>query len=301
MKKRITILMTILLLTTSVLSGCGAQNTITEQIETVETAATEDSTSEQTEEATVPTEETAEPTSEATEETSEEVVIETETTKATPETTIELTETVDPEQTETPSPELKAEYTYTEMSATMYAQQTVNVRDLPDTDGNKLGGLSTNDEIIVTGQCNETSWYRFEYNGAVAYVSNKYVGENKVEVQQVPTDNSGGQASIIATTECPYPMLQVIDEGGDKVYYYYTPSTQNRNIYNECASIIASRHGWYTDFVNGGTAGSGGAGEPEKTNYTYNGEVVYRARPCTYLIGPNGGGPANALEVVICP
>ena len=145
-------------------------------------------------------------------------------------------------------------------------------------------------------------WYMFVYNGSVAFVSNKYVGENKVEVQQqVSADNGGGQASSNTTMECPYPMLQVIDEGGDKVYYYYTPSTQNRNIYDECASIIASRHGWYIDVVNGGTAGSGGAGEAEKTNYTYNGEVVYRARPCTYLIGPNGGGPKDALEVVICP
>ena len=298
MKKRITILMTTLLITISVLSGCGAESTTTEPTEIATATTTEESTTEQAEEATVTSEETVEPTPEVKEEPSEETTAETE-----PETeTTETTETAEPEPTEEPTPEPQATYTYTDMSATMYAQQTVNVRDLPDTNGNKVGSLSTNDEITISAKCNETGWYMFEYNGSVAFVSNKYVGENKVEVQQqVYADNGGGQASSNTTMECPYPMLQVIDEGGDKVYYYYTPSTQNRNIYDECASIIASRHGWYIDVVNGGTAGSGGAGEAEKTNYTYNGEVVYRARPCTYLIGPNGGGPKDALEVVICP
>ncbi len=48
-------------------------------------------------------------------------------------------------------------YTYNDMDSTMYAQRTVNVKSLPSTDGEKLGGLSTNDEVKVTGQCVETS------------------------------------------------------------------------------------------------------------------------------------------------
>ena len=185
MKKRITILMTTLLLTISVLSGCGAESTTTEPTETATATTTEENTTEQTEEATATQEETAEPTPEVKEESSEETTAETE-----PETT-EPTETVEPESMEEPTPETEPQaiYTYTDMSATMYAQQTVNVRDLPDTSGNKLGSLSTNDEITISGQCNETSWYRFEYNGSVAYVSNKYVNKNKVEIQQAPASN----------------------------------------------------------------------------------------------------------------
>ena len=161
--------------------GCGS-----DKADITETGNTEQQT---TEEATAIPEETLAPTPEATEEPREEVTIENEKTEATPEPTEEPT----PEPTEEPVPQ----YTYTDMSATMYAQQTVNIRDLPDTDGNKLGSLSTNDEITITGQCNETSWYRFEYNGSVAYVSNKYVDKNKVEIQ-APANNSGssgGQAS----------------------------------------------------------------------------------------------------------
>lgn len=161
--------------------GCGSDKEGTAKAESTEQQTTE--------EATAIPEETIAPTPEATEEPREEVTIENEKTEATPEPTEEPT----PEPTEEPVPQ----YTYTDMSATMYAQQTVNIRDLPDADGNKLGSLSTNDEITITGQCNETSWYRFEYNGSVAYVSNKYVDENKVEIQ-APANNSGssgGQAS----------------------------------------------------------------------------------------------------------
>lgn len=188
MKKRITILMTTILLAISVLSGCGAESTTTEPTETVTVTTTEESTTEQTEEATATPEETANPTPDVKEEPTEETIAETE-----PETT----ETAEPEPAEEPTPESEpqATYTYTDMSATMYAQQTVNVRDLPDTSGNKVGSLSANDEIAITGKCNETGWYRFDYNGNVAYVSNKYVAENKVEVQQQATANSGGSNS----------------------------------------------------------------------------------------------------------
>ncbi len=89
----------------------------------------------------------------------------------------------------------KLEYTYTEMNATMYATQTVNVRNLPSTDGEKIGSLSTNQEITVLGQCNETSWYKFELDGQTAFVSNSYLSTEKVEVQQAPPADNGGAVS----------------------------------------------------------------------------------------------------------
>lgn len=289
MKHKILTMILLAGLSVSLLTGCG-------QTETASTADT------QTTETTAQPEEPEQAEEVVTETTEIEVASVEEPESTTEPSTEEPEANTEPsteEVTEEVTEEPKPEYTYTDMSATKYATQTVNVRNLPNTDGEKVGSLSTNQEVAITGQAS-TGWYRIQYNGSEAYVSNKYLSDEKVEVKPA-TSESAASGTGSASTECPYPMLQVIDEGGDKVYYYYTPSTQNRNIYNECASIIASRHGWYTDFVNGGTAGSGGAGEPEKTNYTYNGEVVYRARPCTYLIGPNGGGPLDALEVVICP
>lgn len=202
----------------SVCVGCGAESTTTKPTETT----TEESTPEQTEASTETPEETAEPTPEVKEEPSEETTAETE-----PETT-EPTETVAPEPTEEPTPEPQAIYTYTDMSATMYVQQTVNVRDLPDTSGNKIGSLSANDEIKISGQCNETGWYMFEYNDSVAFVSNKYVSENKVEIQQTPADNStAGTGSVATNWADSYPKNQWIDM--DEYFFYIANSQPEAN------------------------------------------------------------------------
>lgn len=112
-------------------------------------------------------------------------------------TTEESTENAAEESTESAT-ENAAEneaYTYADMSATMYATQTVNVRDLPDTSGKKVGGLKTNDEVTVTGQCNETGWYRISYGGGVAYVSNSYVASEKVAVQNNANSGAGNSAA----------------------------------------------------------------------------------------------------------
>ncbi|MCH5258994.1 MAG: sigma-70 family RNA polymerase sigma factor [Lachnospiraceae bacterium] len=145
----------------------------------------------------------------------------TEETEAEEETTAEETETAEV------TPELAAgvEYTYTDMSATMYATQTVNIRTLPDTNGEKVGSLSTNQEIAVTGQCNETSWYRFEYNGQTAYVSNNYISDTKIEVaaadpapEQAAPAQETASASTSTASSIPnasdYPFGVLVDMGG---------------------------------------------------------------------------------------
>ena len=97
-----------------------------------------------------------------------------ETTK--PNSTTKPTETTKQEET------TKAKYTYKNLDKVMYAKSTVNVRSLPSTDGDKLGSLSKGKEVKVTGQCNETNWYRIEFEGKVAYVSDSYlVAEKPVE------------------------------------------------------------------------------------------------------------------------
>ena len=124
------------------------------------------------------------------------------------------------------------------MSATMYAQQTVNVRDLPDTNGNKIGSLSTNDEITISGQCTETGWYMFEYNGSVAFVSNKYVSENKVEIQQAPADNSTANSGSAASNWADsYPKNQWIDMGE---YYFYIANSQEEAVQKCCYDFTHS-------------------------------------------------------------
>ena len=91
------------------------------------------------------------------------------------------------ESTETAETDMEDEtsnengYTFTEMSTVMYASSGLNVRDIPDKSGNSLGKLKDNEELSVTGQCNETGWYRIDYSGDVGYVSNDFVSTVKKE------------------------------------------------------------------------------------------------------------------------
>ena len=125
---------------------------------------------------------------------------ETETVEETTET--EATETEEPTEApaEAPAEEPVAEepsspYSYTELSQTMYAQSTVNVRDLPEQTGGKVGSLSTNQEVAVTGQCNETGWYKISYNGSEGFVSDSYLGSEKVAVKSSKSSSQSSEAT----------------------------------------------------------------------------------------------------------
>ena len=89
-------------------------------------------------------------------------------------------------------------YTYSELSQTMYAKSAVNVRDLPSTDGKKIGSLKASQEITVTGKCDQTGWYRFELNNTTGYVSDKYIVSEKPAVNTVATNNTTASNSNTA-------------------------------------------------------------------------------------------------------
>lgn len=115
----------------------------------------------------------------------------------------------------------KLEYTYTDLDKTMYAKQTVNVRDLPSTDGNKLGGLSSAQEVKVLGQCNETSWYKIEFDGGVGYVSNNYIVAEKPVVEAVQQQTQQTQQTTQTEyPDCPYELFKVEFDGS--AFYWYS-------------------------------------------------------------------------------
>ena len=120
-------------------------------------------------------------------------------------------------------------YTYTDMDATKYAKSTVNVRSLPISDGEDLGSLSTNDEVKVTGKCNETGWYRIEYSDGIAYVSDEYLVDEKVEAKasapapaasNLPTYARYAEAKAYAIS-LGYPIASAVDNGDGTVTSYY--------------------------------------------------------------------------------
>lgn len=81
-------------------------------------------------------------------------------------------------------------YTYSELNQTMYAKSAVNVRNLPSTDGKKIGSLKASQEITVTGKCDQTGWYRFDWNNTTGYVSDKYIVSEKPVSNVAATGNN---------------------------------------------------------------------------------------------------------------
>lgn len=168
---------------TLMLTACGSKETASN-----ETASTETISVESTEMTT--TEETvAEPATEPT----------VEPTEAPMESKAAPAESPAPAVEPTAAPveptAVSTGYTYSELSQTMYAKSAVNVRDLPSTDGKKIGSLKANQEITVTGKCDQTGWYRFELNNTTGYVSDKYIVSEKPAVNTVASTNNSNNTA----------------------------------------------------------------------------------------------------------
>ena len=165
------------------LTACGSKETTSNETASTETTSAEttsvESTVESTTEATV-----AEPTAEPTEA----------PTETAPASTVEPT--AEPVETTAAA---DAGYTYSEVSQTMYAKSAVNVRDLPSTDGKKIGSLKASQEITVTGKCDQTGWYRFDLNGTTGYVSDKYIVSEKPVSNVAATGNSNAAGNQYAS------------------------------------------------------------------------------------------------------
>lgn len=100
----------------------------------------------------------------------------------------------------------ESNYTVTPMTATLYAQQAVNLRQGPGTNYDKTGSLSTNQSVEVTGYTDVASgkWYQLS-NGS--FVSSKYLKDTQVSTTTKPsnntnnTGNSNGGASNNTTSQ----------------------------------------------------------------------------------------------------
>lgn len=169
------------------LTACGSKETANTETTSVTTAET---TSVESTEATV-AEPTVEPTVEPAETPTESEAAPTETPAESPAHAVEPT--TEPAVAETTTA-ADAGYTYSELSQTMYAKSAVNVRDLPSTDGKKIGSLKASQEIAVTGKCDQTGWYRFELNNTTGYVSDKYIVSEKPVANTVAANGNSNTA-----------------------------------------------------------------------------------------------------------
>ena len=206
MKKSLVAVMLGLMMTIA-MTGCGGCGTEEVAIETEATEVVEE------------TEEVVEETEVETEEVVEETEVETEVVEEVAEepTEVETEVAEEPATEEVEETPVVSPYTYTELNQVMYAQSTVNVRDLPEQSGGKLGSLTTNQEVTVTGQCNETGWYRISYNGSEGFVSNSYLGTEKVAVKSSSGGSSGGSSGSstpAASTDTSSVPEETVEESG---------------------------------------------------------------------------------------
>ena len=102
----------------------------------------------------------------------------------------------------------------TTLDKIMYAQSEVNTRLGDSTDYEKVGSLTTNQEVHVIGQSNSTAWYQIEIDGAVVFVSDKYLADSKVEIQepaQVAASSNSNQTSTAGYTQ---EALAILEKSG---------------------------------------------------------------------------------------
>lgn len=197
------------------LTACGSKETA--NTETTSVTATEATSVESTEMTTTEAA-VAEPTVEPTETPTESETAPTETAPAeSPAPAVEST------ATPVESTAVSTGYTYSELNQTMYAKSAVNVRDLPSTDGKKIGSLKASQEIIVTGKCDQTGWYRFELNNTTGYVSDKYiVSEKPVSNIAANTGSNSTAGNTTAATQqnaaTPAPA-QTTTTGSSEPYF----------------------------------------------------------------------------------
>lgn len=172
------------------LTACGSKETTSNETASTETTSVE-STEMTTTEAAV-AEPVTEPTVEPTEAPTETAPAESPAPAVEP--------TAEPVVAETTTA-ADAGYTYSELNQTMYAKSAVNVRDLPSTDGKKIGSLKASQEITVTGKCDQTGWYRFDWNNTTGYVSDKYIVSEKPVSNVAATGNSNTAGNTTTTTQ----------------------------------------------------------------------------------------------------
>lgn len=180
----------------------GANVKVSTEVEVTEDAAEETTEAEATEEEAAETEEAGDPGEEeaAEEETTEETDTQGEADEQEKLAPIEITVTAVEALGETEGYELNQAvqqatlgYTMEDMADTqMFAKSSVNVRKGPSADDEKLGSLSTAQEVTVTG-LTSSNWYRISYNDGTAYVSAEYL-QNEKPVVQTAKKSSGGSS-----------------------------------------------------------------------------------------------------------
>lgn len=79
----------------------------------------------------------------------------------------------------------------------MYSMVALNVRSGAGIEFDTIGYFNVNDEVKVLAVC-DGAWSRIEYQGQEAYVSSKYLSDNKIEMARENSSDSMDTVSVAA-------------------------------------------------------------------------------------------------------
>ncbi len=129
----------------------------------------------------------------------------------------------------------QAGYTFTEVTGIWCTLEDTPVYSMPSVDSVPLGILPKDTSMNVTGICDQTKWFRIDYNGIEGYVDRSHleVGSADKDLAQVResfinhivaghltwTDNNGNNIKDRSTLENTL-TLEAVSENYDYIKYY---------------------------------------------------------------------------------
>lgn len=164
--------------------------------------------------------------------------------------------------------ELTLGYSIEDMADTqMYAKSSVNVRKSPSAEDEKLGSLSTAQEVTVTG-LTSTNWYRINYNDGTAYVSANYLQNEKPVVQTAKKSSGGSSGGSAAAGPTEADLYTVYSEAEMDAAYasgdmalFNQMITANTDAYDAKWGTTWGSASAQAPTTSGGGSSSGGSSE----------------------------------------
>ncbi|MBO5166354.1 MAG: SH3 domain-containing protein [Lachnospiraceae bacterium] len=158
------------------------------------------------------------------------------------------------------------------MDAIMYAQSSVNVRIGHSADYEKIGSLTTNQEVAVTGQSSETGWYRIEFEGGIGYVSDAYLGPNMVEVPETDVATPGTNSGSVNSDSTCISERNGYQVGDQMIIGMYTSVTyQGGDVWmtedSRAYTVVKDNGNGYIEFAPGIFAKPGEQPVSERVGY----------------------------------
>ena len=86
-------------------------------------------------------------------------------------------------------------YIIEDIEKKMVTTQACNVRTGPSIEFEKAGSLGANEEVDITGYCEEENWYRIKKDEDEVYVSGKFIQNKKAAQDKKVSKSSGGNNS----------------------------------------------------------------------------------------------------------